>query len=383
MRRIIWAEILLISFLFCPAVGHGDTIPGYDCLGLAMYCDNYLAAPKLPALGTLLNTFGNPLPCIEKRIQAGGLKVVETDLIDATCKRNSNCPPGAADPSDIKVIKQRAAQVSALAVKYPAIEFWISPALEHDVKDPSKVAAMFSAAKAGCPTCKMINTVMTGAKIGGIPLEQHGTNVRGFSVSSDGASIFDGDNMSSDGNGFEHRTSGFYMTYAWFPELNLRCSGEKTFTPPLKRTNKPTPDLFKEAFLTMQPEQPMPPAPSKCKSVRGLIPKKEIYKPNAEAYCNGQKPDVRGNKPLLIIKRPGRQGDRLPIFSSTGNQVGCFLYWDTYIPMPGTARYYVGNCSGQTAAALYDALDGEWAYIGLGGGACLRTNIVRRGGVYR
>lgn len=335
-------------------------------------------------MSALMNTFGNPLKCVKKRAAMGGLQVVQLDLIDATCWRNRVCPPGVPQPTDTKEIRKRAAKVEKLARQFPAVEFWVSPALEHDVKNKKDVVRMLEAAGAGCPSCKVINSPFTGARPDGHKLELHGTRVRAFSVSADGASSFDADNLSSDGNQFQHRNAGDYKTFFWWPELNLRCSGEDKFTAPKKRTEKPTSDQFKQAFALSQPEPGKPTEkPSSCQSVRQLEQGKEIYKPNAESYCNGQQPDNRGNKPLLIIKHSGKAGERLEVKDKAGRSVGCFKYWGRYPEMAGAHRWYMGNCSGQAPAKLMEDLGSEWGYVQLGAGECLLFNAVRRAGTYR
>lgn len=383
MKSIRLVLTLIISVFLFSAIASAQTRQGYDVLGLAMYCKQYLRAPKLPAVSTLLATFGNPLPCIEQRIGQGGLQLVQVDLRDATCFRNRVCPPGTPALTDWRVLRKRAQEVNVLAVKYPSIEWWASPWLEHDIKDAKLVQKACDVIKKGCPSCKCINSPFTGAKPAGIPVELHGTKVRAFSVSGDGASIFDGDNIASDGNGFEHRVSGQDQTYAWWNELNLRCTGEEKFTQPLKRTEKPTADQFRQAYLNMQPEAPKPAAPAVCKGVRDIEMKREITKPNAESYCNGQPKDPRGNKPLLIIKHAGRRGDKLDVFSPAGAKVASFCYWGTFSDLAGAHRWYMGNCSGHTPAKLYDALGGEWGFAKLKNGQCLRFNAVRRQGTYR
>lgn len=380
--RYLVGLLIQTTLLLFISVAQAETIPGYDAIGLARFCPRYLQAPKLPALSTLLNTFGDPLPCVEKRIAMGGLEVLQVDLIDATCWRNNKCPPGVPRPTDLKEIRRRAKTVQPIAAANPQMETWVSPALEHDVKDEKTVVAMLEAAQKGCPACKVINSPFTGATPKGYKVELHGTKTTAFSISGDGASSFDADNLSSDSNGFEHRTAGRHTTFVWFNELNLRCTGEKTFTPPLARTEKPTADLFEQAAAIMQPEQPQPPAPAACKSVRRPT-QKEIYKPNAESYCNGAPEDPRGNKPLLIIKRPGKPGERLKILSPQGQEVGCFKYFGSFSDIPGTFRYYVGDCSGQTPAKLKRDLGNEWGFVQVGKGDCIAINSIRRMGVYR
>lgn len=373
-------RLLALCLFVVASFAQAETFQGYDALGLAKYCDRYLQAPALPAVSTLLNTFGDPLPCLDKALARGSLRVVQIDLIDATCWRNRVCPAGVPRPDDLKTIKRRAALVAPLAAKYPSVEFWVSPALEHDIKDAKTVDKMMKATQEGCPICKVINSPFLGARRD--PLELHGTKVKAFSVSGDGASSFDGDNISSDGNGFEHRISGSYTTFLWFNELNLRCSGEKTFTAPAHRTERPSADQFKQAALIAQPEAPKPSAPSVCRAVVEIDGRHgEIYKPNAESYCNGTPKDSRSNKPLLILKRAGKKGEKLKVYSSSGKEVGCFLYWGPF--EKGLSRYYMGNCSGQAPAALYDAQGGEWGFTAIGGNKCILTNSVRRLGSYR
>jgi hypothetical protein len=393
-----WINVLILTvFLFgCSAkapepplfkeitltkVSQQQAKKGYDVLGLAMYCQRFLEAPRLQALSTLLNTFGDPLPCVEKAIQRNGYSLVQIDLIDATCWRNNKCPAGVPRPTDLKEIKKRSQKVFNVATRYPHVEFWVSPALEHDEKNPNTVRAMLKAAKDGCPICQVINSPFSGARVPEYPLELHGTKVRAFSVSGDGASIFDADNIRTDGNGFEHNISGNNQTYAWWNELNLRCTGEKNFTPPLKRTEKPSGDQFWQAYLTMQPEPGKPSPIGQCRKVRE-VKKPEIYKPNAESYCNGQTPDRRGNKPLLIIKKSGKRGDKIKVFNKNGKQVGCFSYYGSFTE-PGLHRWYMGDCSGQTPYKLYKDFGDEWGFVQTGGGECILLNSVRRMGSYR
>jgi hypothetical protein len=374
-------KLLLIFFLFTASL-NAQTIQGYDTLALAMYCDEFLKAPKMEALSTLMNTFGDPLPCIRKRIKQGGLKLVQIDLIDATCWRNNKCPAGVPRPDDLPVIFERARRVLKLAKNNPDIQFWLSPALEHDVKDEKRVVEMLKSAQAGCPKCKVINSPYSGARPKGYPLELHGTQVKEFAVSGDGASMLDADNLKSDNNGFQHRLAGKYKTFGWIWEFNLRCTGEKEFTPPLKRTEKPSADLFKQVYQVMQKEEPFPKTPAICKSLRN-ISSNEINKPNAESYCNGQPRDPRGNKNLLIIQLAGKRGDKLPIYNKENKKVGDFCYFGTYDGIKGAHRWYIGDCSKQNPVELWQQLKSEWGFVKYGKDNCLRFNALRRQGIYR
>lgn len=372
----------LVITLFIALPSLAQRVQGYDVLGLAKYCNTYLQAPRLPAVSTLMNTFGDPLPCLDKALARGDLKVVQIDLIDATCHRNRVCPPGTPKPNDLKVIKARASQVQKLAAKYPNTEFWVSPGLEHDEKNTNIVKGMLKAAQDGCPKCRVINSPFSGARVPGVPLELHGTRVREFAVSGDGASSFDADTSDSDRNGFNHSKSGSDQTYAWIPEFNLRCTGEKSFTAPLRRSNRPTLGQFRQAKLILGREQGRPGnSPSACKSVREASGQ-EIVKPNAEAYCNGQPNDSRGNKPLLILRNRGSKNQTIPVLAPSGKKVASLKYWGTF-ENPSLHRWYMGNSSGHTPDELYDAAGGEWAYAQFPNGECVRFNTIRRMGVYR
>jgi len=359
---------------------------GYDVIGLAKYCEEYLAAPKLPKVSTLLRSFGDPLPCIDKALARGGLTDVQYNLRDATCFRNNVCSSGTPSLTDWGDMTKLAQQVNKRAVANPSVRHWISPYLEHDFKDASVIKKACQVSLAACPTCKCVNEPFSGAKNTGYPLELHGTKTSAWSVSGDGASMFDGDNIKDDGNNFQHRLSGSEQTYGWWNALNLRCQGEKTFLSIDKRTTRPNSDQFNQAYKTLvSQEDPVPAAPAVCRRVRTVDGGKgEILKPNAEKYCNGQQGehDARGDKPLLIIRKAGRRGDKIKILSSSGKEVGCFKYYGTFTT-PGTHRWYVGDCSGQKPFALYKALGNEWGFAHLGGGQCLRFNALRRMGIYR
>lgn len=353
---------------------------GYDDLGLASHCSTYLNAPSLPGLGTVLEVFGDPLPCVENAIKKG-VTDVRIHLIDATCWRNNVCLPGAANPTDVSEIKKRAATLQVLATRYPNVHFTGSPALEHDVHDEGVVRNMLNAVPQGCPSCSVINSPASGATPAGYDVERHGTTTTAVSVSSDGASIFDGDNLANDGNKFQHRLAGSRNTYAWWNALNKRCTGEKTYVPVAKRSEQPELWQYQMAHKILTTEEDAyPKAPGQCRRVR-RIASPETNKPTAEKYCNGSPGtnDSRGNKNLLIIKDI-KSGDK-SILRSDGKKIGCFRYYGTYAG--GLFRWYEGNCSGLNPWQLFNASGNEWNFLDEGGGNCLMFNAIRREGTYR
>lgn len=375
---------------------------GYDVLAVAKYCPTFLQAPKLPQMSTVMDIFGDPLPCVEQRIALGGITDIQIDLRDATCFRGAKCPPNTPSLTDWRVMEALARRVNVLAVKYKTINWWVSPYLEQDINSEATIRTACTTALRGCPSCKCINAPISGARPSGIPIELHGTKVKAFAVSADGSSVFDADTTANEGGGvridagqgsevddvydaanaFQFRFAGTNQTYAWWNELNLRCTGEKTFVPIVERTIRPLPYQFQVAYKLMtSKEDAIPAAPPYCRSVR-RVSGGEIVKPFAENYCNRDKDDGRGNKPLLIIKKGGSRGNRMNVLNSRGKIVACYSYYGTYT-VPGLHRWYAGSCNGMTSWDMYQALGQEWGYADLGNGQCLLFNSLRRGGTYR
>lgn len=364
----------------------GTRVQGYDVIGLAKYCNVWLNAPRLPAVSTLQRSFGNVIPCLRKGLDKGFLTDVQIDLRDATCFRNGVCPPGTPELTDWNDMRKMIRNINAkLVTQYPQVTFWISPWLEHDIKNSTTVQRGMDIIRTACPTCRVINSPFTGVSVPNAPLEKHGTKVSAFAVSADGSSTFDGDNIKNDGNHFEHRVAGADQTYAWWNELNGRCTGENFFVPIDRRTAWPELWQFRMAYkIFTTAEDPFPAVPPVCKTVVKINAKQgEINKPTAEKYCNGGKDDGRGNKPLLILRKGGLRGSKLDVYSPTGKKVGCFGYYGPFSE-PGLHRWYMGNCSKQQGYKLYrDLGNQEWGYAHLGNGKCLRFNAIRREGKYR
>lgn len=355
-----------------PSVPEGRQY-GYDVLGVARYCDRLLASPPVSYLSTLQGTFGNPLPCIERAIREWKtVRFVQVDLIDATCWRNRVCAPGVPHPEDLGAIERRAAEVQNYANVFPQVEWWVSPALEHDVKDPNKVRAMMQAAKRGCPKCKIINSPESGAHLPDYPSEHHGNVKKGFAVSNDGASIFDSDSVS-------YRTHGERFVAAWFPEMNGRTTGDKGFIMPDRRTCWPTADLMLQARLLLE-ESKEEDFPGVCKRRRNLEAR-ELWKTNAESYSPCPHPDSRGNKYLFISRFTDRT---LDLIDKRGNKVGQLGYYGTYSGDRGYHRHYIGGPggSGESPIQMYNKVGGETLFVKRGD-ECIRVNTIRRKGYFR
>lgn len=395
MKKILLTLLLLLSACDIinpptpepPAVVRTPPVKGYDVLAVAKYCDTLLNAPPLPAISTVLEIFGDPMPCIEQYIKKYPNIVtdVQIDLVDATCHRNRVCPPGTPPLNDMNVMRQRAERMANYRNVYPNINWTLSPYLEHDIKSQVELQRAFDAVKLGCPKCNLINSPVSGTSIPGIPDERHGTKVSAFSVSGDGASSFDGDNIKNDGNSFQHRLSGSDTTFFWWNELNLRCTGEDKFVPIVSRTARPTSDQFLQAHKVITTEEPAKPAfPSGCRTSRDIEGSKgEITKTNAEAYCNGVSEDGRGNRLLLILlNKHGSWREKMSILKSDGTKVGELAYYGKYSDKR-FGRWYIGIGSKENPYELYTKVGNEWAFAKDKNNNCIRFNIIRRQGVYR
>jgi hypothetical protein len=225
---------------------------------------------------------------------------------------------------------------------------------------------MCEAVEKGCPECKCVNSPFTGARPSGIPVESHNPKENTFSLSTDGISIFDIDAT-------EYSNRGKYTNYMWFPELNLRFTGEKQFVMPKQRRCKPPIWLFRQAHQLTKPLLPEPPAPPVCKSVRRLQGK-ELWKTNAESYCNS---DKRGNRALFISRY---RDSSLDIIDPRGRKIAFLRYYGTFEGV--YRRHYLGTGSGENPFRLFRKAGGEHIFIKRGS-ECIRVNAVRRLGYYR
>jgi len=112
---------ILVALLLPTVAFSQTTIAGYDVLGLAKYCDTFLKSPKLPAVSVLMRSFGDPLPCLRRRIAMGGITTVQFDLRDATCWRNNACPKGTPRLTDWNDIRKALIFVSTVRIEIKTI----------------------------------------------------------------------------------------------------------------------------------------------------------------------------------------------------------------------------------------------------------------------
>ncbi len=342
---------------------------GYDILGLAMQ-DVKMIASTIDSdrgIGVLDGTFGKAVDNLRFLLHTGKVTFFRAHLSNGPCQRNGNCEKGEPKPTDFNVLAQRARAFEALHQEFSYAKCFISPRVEHDVKDRDTVNKWYSIIKTEAPSCIPVCSAFTGFCPPGPLIEKHGNKVKSQIVSNDGQSYYDS-------NSPEYNKSGTVIVFNWINRDNLRTSGEKTFTPPSKRTNLLTrTDMIQRSrMLKLQP--PIP-ALACAKPIDIKAP--NIWKTNAEDY-GGNPPKGRDNKPVFIT---GAKISRYDIFAPSGKLIGFANYGGPFDK--NQSRYYTGNSSGDSGVSLMDEADGsEWGFM-KGGGQCFKVNFIRRLGTSR
>lgn len=366
MIKICLYIALFISYIILGACSlSAEPFYGPDILGLAMQDIPMIAQELAPnsAVGVLEGTFGPAIPPLEKLINTGKVIAYRAHLGNGTCLRNHTCGPGEFPPTDLKTMRKRAKAFHELNLRHPTIKCFLSPYLEHDEKNKQLVNSWVKLIKEEAPECEIVVTAFTGYRPPNVLNEQHGNTKKGDIVSNDGESLFDSDSP-------KYRTLGSRIVFGWIHRFNLRVSGEKTFTQPLKRKWKATRDNMIQVRRLLQPEDPKPNVVG-CKD----IVKPNLWKTNAEDY--GINADKRGDNPLFISQK---QISRYDVTDISGHSIGCAKFYGSY--GGGGYRYYIGSCSGDSAVTLMNKAKSEWVLL-KAPGQCFLTNSIRRKGYYR
>lgn len=360
-------QLLCLLFLLAAPV-EAQQYTGLDLLALARFDAAMVARniPKGTAIGALQGTFGDVVPNLDKLLATGKVSAFRVHLVNTVCRRNKNCENGEPAQTDFSTYTARARQFGALAAKYPQVACFISPSLEHDEKNVSIVSRWIDIIRREAPTCKVVVSAFTGVVPAGVIREKHGNAQTGQIVSNDGDNLFDSDST-------KYRTAGSLITFGWIPRFNMRFSGEKVFTPPSKRTAKPSAEDIQQAVRLLMPEFPKPAKPAQCATVRE-VKAPELHKTNSEDY-NG--PDPRGNRPLLISKK---RYNTLDVLAPSGAKIGCAKYYGGF--PPNLFRHYVGSCSGDSGVSLMNKARNEWIFY-KAGRECILVNSIRRTGSFR
>lgn len=364
--KFLFIILVLFPFMALAQPRNPSPLYGKDILGLAMQDAKMIAEKWQPGfgLGVLDGTFGDPVPNMKLIMATGHVSFFRAHLSNGPCQRNKNCAEGEIKPNDLQSLQRRIRKYRALADQFPDISCYLSPRLEHDERDKNLVEAWVALIRKEAPNCRVVISAYSGYVPDNVIVEKHGNDARGAVISNDGDSLFDSDSP-------KYRTQGTRLVLGWIPRFNLRVSGEKTFTPPRKRTAKATADNVRQVARLLLPEESMPrqgPCP-------GALPKSpELFKTNAEDYNNG---DPRGDKGLLISKR---RVPKFDILTADGRKLGCVKYYGTY--PPNLYRHYIGSCSKEAPVELMREARSEWVYL-KGGGTCYLVNAIRRKGYFR
>lgn len=384
MIRAKTFTVILCSLVFLSGCGARRTesfnvdsftigpIYGYDVLSLAKQKLDVIKQEITPnsAIGVLEGTFGEAIPPLEEILNTGKIVAFRAHLGNGPCNRAKNCQSGEPSPYNLKVIQRRAKNYEALALRHPGIQCYLSPFLEHDVKDKELVKTWVSILEDSAPSCRVVISAFTGFKPKGVLIEEHGNTRKGDIVSNDGVSLFDS-------NSPDYRTHGKVIVFGWIHRFNGRLSSEKgVFVPPKQRKWQATRDNIRQVTRLLRAEEVKP--GTTCEEIK----KPNLWKSNAEDY--GVNPDGRGDRPLFITRT---RVDGFKVNDLVGRQIGCARYYGLY-ETPQTApatwgyRYYVGSCSSDSGVTLMDKAKGEWVIL-RGGGKCFLSSTIRRKGYYR
>ena len=381
LLNLIFCVFLLSNNLYAQKVG-------LDLLGLAKH-DVQIIKRELPSgisIGFLDGTFGDPYKNLKVLLDSGKVTSVRIHLWDHICYRNRVCPKGTPLATDIRRVTNRTKRFAKFMLDYPNVTQYISPALEHDVKDRDVVTKWFSEIVKEAPLAIPVCSAFTGycpKLVNGkkILSEKHGCKAKGDIISPDGESHFDCNN-------FTYKSQGKEIVYSWINQNNGRVTGEKTFTAPKERVNWPTVYDIKQQLALLR-------TPSFKFKVRGCedLKSPKLFKTNAEYFGKG-KDDGRGNKPMFIhdkkvskfelfsTKYPASLEDQEEGIHIKNKKVGEMRYYGTY--QGGGYRYYIGGVYGsnQNPIQLRDDLDSEQGLL-VGAGKCYYINAIRRLGYYR
>lgn len=190
--------------------------------------------------------------------------------------------------SDIKFVAHEAKRLRSIILKYPDVQFYVSPICEH--KADSKLWWKFAnAVKKELAGCKytLVNTSINGLVVNdeGVINERHGQGPKGkrTAFSYDGDNAFDSD-VETDKNAFN--AAGAEYFFLWNCQFNLRKKLDDK-TPRAKRKCIPVKEQFQSLAVLAEPKGPTQ------SLVKGLI-----YKSHSDQHDD--KPQGKDQKPVII-----------------------------------------------------------------------------------
>lgn len=344
---------------------------GLDILGAARQDTRNIVRhlPPDTSVGVLEGTFGPVIPTLKAYLDTGNVPMFRGHLANYTCIRNRNCAAGEIKITDYNALGRRAAAFEAVAKQYPAVKCFLSPWLEYDVVDRAIVNRWVQTVKDNAPSCEIVMSPYKGWVPPGMILEKHGNNAKADIISNDGESFFDS-------NTDLYLNGSKFASFAWWNRCNLRTSGEKTWTTPMKRVAKIQTDELNQVNYLLKNRATPKPVFRSCPRAKTLT-SPSIWKVRSEDYNTK---DVRENKAVLIVKGVFSKG--FVLSNPAGKTVGCLKYYGAYSGLKGYYRYYIGNCSGQAPYRLMQDAGSEWV-CAKNGNTQFALSAVRRSGTFR
>ena len=309
---------------------------GLDCLAAARYQESvkkYLPAGF--ALGAFHDLFGNAVPLFEWALDTN--HSVRSHL---GWKDNH-----VFSEKDFPALVKKAKVLNALALKYPGLPVYLSPACEfYGNENPRKgltrkaQEVLFDQMRDSAPDCVLVNAGIN-RKYGSFDLaEYHGdaeAHVNDHIVSIDGDDPFDVDYAA-----WKARHLNAEILFTWFWSYNCR----KSMTDPTKRPDRkrmPTPTEFSQTIQWAN-TKPSQPDTDKIKQVKKPL----LWKPEAQGMT-----DSRKGKPSLVSAGVSLGQDPLKITDTKGNRIGSLGYYGTFNNIDDSSRHYSGYRGGSSATA--------------------------------
>lgn len=218
-------KVLMLSVLiFTEPSGAWCQSFGLDVLGMARINPSYIInnIPVGFGVGVLDGTFGSPYPNLRVILNSKKVSFIRMHLIDGACMRLHQCVRGYPHYSNFKVLGLRARRLAVFMRGYPRVKYYISPWLEHDLKDRGLVRRGFEVVKKYGGRGVLVCSYASGWCPPGVLIERHGVRARGDIVSNDGDS---------------YGPMWGRIIFGWRPEFNGRSPRESSFIYPSRRVH--------------------------------------------------------------------------------------------------------------------------------------------------
>jgi len=269
-------------------------------------------------------------------------------------------------PSE-KYLKQEIPRWDELALIYPFVKSYISPACEYQETNKSKIRDIMSLAASLAPNSAI---VQSPGRVGGkvCPtfsdwyVEEHGNRARTGSdlISNDGESAYDQCDLMNEDWGIEHWIERHKNTakycFLWGARFNLR-EAHNTL-PPMKRFAAPESD-YTTGVCRLASEKPPVPTP-----IFEFSAPKKPYLLKTFAEDQQGPADKRENRPMFMVPVRKKPRQYVDIVTWDGKRVARFNLFKDGNPARKTDRYYFPKKYGWQLAEKAIKMSGS-PYVGL------------------